>query len=368
MRYIFRARGHKNILANHRSTLEFTKDKVMSLDGDCIVGIGADFSLQQLQRLVRSHKHLRMRIKAGDCVDEIDFTANKNFSSEKELVLRFSEFSSDRTFGFRATKSAKQLDRQLVEMLRDPDQDIIVEIEPLMKVIIFDFDNTIEDFKVAKDYTHSKLAKRFLQEYNIYVPTALKLLYDVDKHFSIKGIGSKPVFFDRHLWIEEVFKRAGVDATKKEIDDFVTLYWRFAIEAAKPMPHAESVLRELKKSYKIAVISDSDGTKNLKIERAKTVGLLRFVDFFMTSDDTGVNKPDKSFYSGVFKRFGVKAEECVMVGDKPQVDLVLAKELGMKTVWVKHGDWAKRLARTSFDYVDYEINDLKQLLKIMREL
>jgi HAD superfamily hydrolase (TIGR01662 family) len=368
MKYSFTAKGHKNILASHKNTLEFTKDKEMSLDGDCIVGVGADFSPNKLQLLVRNHKQLRMRIRAGKHVEEIDFIANKNFSSVKEVVLRFSEFSSDRTLGFRATKSAKQLNRKFVERVRDPNQRIVVEIEPLVKAIIFDFDDTIEDFVCAKEYVHGKIAKKMLEKYGVYVPTTINLLDSIDRKFSVKGAGSNPKMNDRHVWFADYFKSTGIKVTGSEIDSFVNFYWRFAIEAAKPMPHAIGVLRELKKEYKIAVMTDSDGIRRFKIERAKTVGLFGFIDLFMTSDQVGINKPNRRFYSKLLERLGVKAESCVMVGDKPQVDLQLAKELGMTTVWIKHGDWARRQGKNHFDYVDHEITDLKQLLKIMKEL
>jgi putative hydrolase of the HAD superfamily len=368
MKCTFTAKGHRNILASHKRTLEFTKDKQMSLDGDCIAGVDADFSLPALQRLVRRHRHLRMRIRAGGLVDEIDFIANKRFSSSREVVLRFSEFSSDRTLGFRATKSASMLNKQLRDKLRVQGQQITVEIEPLFKAVLFDFDDTIEDFKAAKVYAHAKVAKRMLESYGVYEQTTIKLLQDIDKKFSVKGVHSKPLLYDRHLWFKDYFKNIGVEVSKADIDGFVNLYWRFIIEGAKPMPNAQRVLRELKKEYKTAVMSDSDGIKRFKVERAKTCGLFSLIDLFLTSDDVGVNKPAIKFYSRIFEKLGVRAEECVMVGDKPQVDLKLAKELGMKTVWMKHGDWAKRQGKNHFDYVDYSIRDLDQLLKIMKEL
>ena len=54
-----------------------------------------------------------------------------------------------------------------------------------------------------------------------------------------------------------------------------------------------------------------------------------------------------------------------MVGDKPEVDLKLAKEIGMTTVWVKHGRWTKEEGAVNFDYVDYEVEDLKELQDLL---
>ncbi|MBW2967217.1 HAD-IA family hydrolase [Candidatus Woesearchaeota archaeon] len=361
MAYTFKAYGHKNILATHRNTLEFTKDAELSLDGDCIVGVRAGFETVKLKDMVRRHKRLRMRISAGGLSDEIEFKANPEFRSDREVVLRFSEFSSDRTLGFRASKSSKQLDRKLVKMLRQDGQKITVTIEPLYKAVLFDFDDTLEDYNIAKVAATRRLAGRIFELYGIFEPTSAQLLDDVDKKLSVKGMHSSPGMFDRHLWFSEFFKKAGVKVTKKEIDDLVILHWRYIIEEVRPMPHALQVLRKLKKSYKLAVMSDSDGNKKLKMERIKVTGMQDIFDIVLTSDDTGENKPSRKFYDKILERFGVKASECVMVGDKPQVDLKLAHSLGMKTVWVRHGDWARRNGGMKFDYVDHEIDDLKDL-------
>ncbi len=45
MEYSFTAWGHENITANHKRTLEFTKDNELSLEGDCILGVSANFSI-----------------------------------------------------------------------------------------------------------------------------------------------------------------------------------------------------------------------------------------------------------------------------------------------------------------------------------
>jgi len=368
MKYIFRAKGHKNIVATHKNTFEFTKDDSVSLDGDCIIGVGADFSAKHLKELAGRHSRIRMRITAGSASDTIDFIANKSFSSDKELVVRLSEFNSERTLGFRATKSAKHLNRELAKRLSDPSREIKVEMESVVKAVLFDFDDTIEELRSALVITHNKIARKILDMYGVYEPTTVDLLYQIDREFSLKGPHSPPDNYDRHIWFAEYFKRVGIKATKQQIDDMVTLYWRFVIEAVKPMPHAQEVLRTLKSDYKLAVMTDSDGDRRLKAERIKAVGLGEFFDFFITGDDVGINKPDKEFYFQIFKKLKVSAEECIMVGDKPQVDLELAKKLGMKTIWMKHGEWTRRLGDTHFDYVDYEITDLKQLLEIMKEV
>ncbi len=117
MKYTFTARGHHNILATHRSTIEITKDSELSKNGDCIVAVGADFSLSEIQRIIGSSEKIKLTISVAGIKEEITALANKSFSSDHEIVLRTGGFHSERTIGTRADKAAADLGRIFVGKL-----------------------------------------------------------------------------------------------------------------------------------------------------------------------------------------------------------------------------------------------------------
>lgn len=233
-----------------------------------------------------------------------------------------------------------------------------------IRAIIFDFDDTLEDFAAAHRYTFSRLSKILFERYSIYGPSFVKVLSDVDYRYTHLGISKEPKYFDRHLWARDIFNKFGIKAGRKDIELFVSTYWKLISEGAEQMPHAASVIRDLKKRYKLALMSDSDGEKRIKVARIRKVGLMKPFSAVITSDDSRQNKPSRKMYDMIFKKLGVKPAECAMVGDKPIVDLQLAKKLGMKTVWMKHGRWAGLAKGRKFSFVDHEITDLRQLLRI----
>lgn len=128
MQYAFTAWGHKNITAKHNRTLEFTKESKLSIQGDCILGVSSNFSMYDLKELIKEGTKLKMTIKADDVSDEIIFEASPEFNDENEIVVRMSDFSSDRTFGIRADKACSNLKVELIERLKNPDQMIGVLI------------------------------------------------------------------------------------------------------------------------------------------------------------------------------------------------------------------------------------------------
>ena len=124
----FHCSGHKNILGTHKNTIEFTKDKELTLQGDCIIGVNADFDFEKIQRLARTASAIKMLIHAGTIEETVVFQANPDFSDSHEIVIRKGEFNSKRTLGLRADKAAKDLSRELIKKLKEPSQLITVTL------------------------------------------------------------------------------------------------------------------------------------------------------------------------------------------------------------------------------------------------
>jgi len=115
---MFRAWGHPNIKATHKNTLEFTKEDYVSPEGDCIIGVNADFETDKLREFAKKHKHAKITIRLGGLQEVILAKTNPYFDDEKELVIRLGEYESPRTFAVRADKAAKHLSRELVRALQ----------------------------------------------------------------------------------------------------------------------------------------------------------------------------------------------------------------------------------------------------------
>ena len=125
---MFRAWGHPNIKATHKTTIEFTKNDYVSPEGDCIAGVKADFDIGKLKEFVRKYAHVKITIRTGGLSEVILAKTNPLFSDDKELVIRMGEYSSTRTFAIRADKASKHLDREFVKALQ-MGSPIEVEIE-----------------------------------------------------------------------------------------------------------------------------------------------------------------------------------------------------------------------------------------------
>ncbi|MCD6142984.1 DUF371 domain-containing protein [Thermococcus sp.] len=126
--------GHKNVKATHRSTLEITKEDYLTPRGDCIICIKANKGLKELsdeiKEALKSGKKVKIRITADDIVDELEAVGDERLTFENEIsmVIRKSEYVDGRTLAIRANKAARDIKRELVEKLKNPEQMVVVEI------------------------------------------------------------------------------------------------------------------------------------------------------------------------------------------------------------------------------------------------
>jgi hypothetical protein len=125
--YSFTCWGHPNILGTHATTLEFTKDKEVSLKGDCIIGLSATFDTEKLLAWLKGRENIRVLMKVDDMQEELTCLINPEFTSSREIVIRKSEFVSERTLGIRATRSCADLPREFVDKLKNSKAEMNVE-------------------------------------------------------------------------------------------------------------------------------------------------------------------------------------------------------------------------------------------------
>jgi uncharacterized protein len=126
----FTCRGHKNVLCLHRNTIEFTHDTELTLRGDCILAVSADYVLDRIKEAAFTGK-IKITMELGVLKETILAEYNPLFNDPHEMVIRRTEFVDARTFAIRADKVAKDIDRKLVEAMKDPKAVLIVVVEQM---------------------------------------------------------------------------------------------------------------------------------------------------------------------------------------------------------------------------------------------
>ncbi|MET1159665.1 MAG: DUF371 domain-containing protein [Thermoprotei archaeon] len=128
------ARGHENVKATHPTTLEITKDKNLTPRGDCIIGVEAnkaasDFS-NEFKTLLRSQDAILIVIlRAGEHIDYILAHGSDKLllSNSEKIIIRRSTYIEPATVGIRSSKAARDIKRELIDVLKDPNTRLVAD-------------------------------------------------------------------------------------------------------------------------------------------------------------------------------------------------------------------------------------------------
>ncbi len=234
----------------------------------------------------------------------------------------------------------------------------------MIKAVIFDLDDTLDDYHSASIEARKAMGELAFQKYGIEREDFIEAYGSLSNFFV--GHSPKPQDIKREMWFYEIFRMLGVPAKEEDIYEMENIYWDTIHKNLKVIKGVKPTLEKLREQFKLVILTDSDGYRDIKIGRIRLIGLYQLFDLIVTTDDTGVNKPDPKNYDYICGKIRLKPDEIVMVGDKPEVDLEGAKRFGMHTIWFKHGLWAKDREGADFDYVDAQTSDFEDIPSIIQ--
>ena len=132
-----------------------------------------------------------------------------------------------------------------------------------------------------------------------------------------------------------VAKEFNLQPTEEQLDALIGM-WNKSWMLAHPYEEVEEVLRELQKKYVLALVSN---TENVGVEKVlEKFGLKNYFSAIFFSYQLGNLKTDRKFFYQVFDQLRVEPENCIMVGDSMQSDIIPARQLGMEAVLVDRKD------------------------------
>lgn len=158
--------------------------------------------------------------------------------------------------------------------------------------------------------------------------------------------------------MQELSSRLGFVPSHSELDCLAD-----SLKDWMPFPDTVGALQTLKKTFKLAIISNIDddlfalSAKHLKVE----------FDYVITAEQVESYKPSLHNFKSAIERMGVPPEKVLHIAQSIYHDVVPAKTLGLSTVWVN-----RRKGREGFGATlpastnpDLEVPDLKTLVSIM---
>ena len=160
----------------------------------------------------------------------------------------------------------------------------------------------------------------------------------------------------------ELAKR-GLDGNSAAIKHFNLIKTPWHSEDEVLFKDTIDVLEYLKsKGYKLGIIANQK--KGLE-KRLDEFGILKCFELVIASEEVGISKPDKEIFIITISKVNCIPQECVMIGDRLDNDIIPAKQIGMKTIWIRQGLAIYQDIKLGIKHADYVVNSLKEIKEIL---
>ena len=136
MRFEISFHGHENVRSLHPKSIEITTDSDLTVNGDCIVGVGASCGClgipdEMKTLLQKPQSEVTCTILVGDLSYKITGRGSEKLTLKNphDIVIRKSNFTCPRTLSIGCDTASNSIPRQMTKALQNPDARGIFRIE-----------------------------------------------------------------------------------------------------------------------------------------------------------------------------------------------------------------------------------------------
>ncbi|MDP3734278.1 MAG: HAD family hydrolase [Nanoarchaeota archaeon] len=213
----------------------------------------------------------------------------------------------------------------------------------MVKAVLFDFWGTLVENGVHSPIKQVRSILKITVPFSEYVIRMERVMM-TSNHHSL-----------RDAFIA-VCKEFSIQCNEQLLEKLIGM-WNKSWMLAQPYEEVQEVLERLGKKYTLILISNTDSFSIEKVMEKFNLGSYFKKIFF--SYKVGMLKGERNFLKQVVDETGLKIEDCVVVGDSIQSDMMAAKRIGMKAVLLDR--------RETRDFYP-KVKDLKELENILEKI
>lgn len=205
----------------------------------------------------------------------------------------------------------------------------------MIKCIIFDIDNTLFDY----DRNHligMKALSDYCQKHFLLSEKAMLSCYEKAQKIMENRIGTDTAAIHNRLLRFQCMLELLSQPLFPHALRMYHAYWDTFVTHAKPEPGIIDFLKNLKK-HNIKIGIGTDMTAHIQYRKLEQLQLFSYIDFIVTSEEAGVEKPDPHFFSLCVEKSTFSVDECAFIGDNIKKDVLGSRACGLKGIWYSQG-------------------------------
>jgi putative hydrolase of the HAD superfamily len=104
------------------------------------------------------------------------------------------------------------------------------------------------------------------------------------------------------------------------------------------------------------------------VNSLKSDQIYDLIDFLGVSAIVGIEKPDKAIFELAIAKLATPANKIIHIGNRIDTDVIPAKSLGMKTVWVRRGEANPYPTPADLKQADLTVDNLTNLPELIKNI
>jgi putative hydrolase of the HAD superfamily len=203
-----------------------------------------------------------------------------------------------------------------------------------IKAVFFDLDNTLYSYEVCNQFAKDQIFK-FLSKKVALSQTQIKKLFDQARHETHQRLKNTAASHHRLFYFQTLLEKINGRTSVNETLMLYDLFWKCYFQKMRLHPGWLKILKKLKqKNIKILILTDL--TAQIQLQKLKKLKIDRLIDFVVTSEEAGVEKPHAQIFKYALQKISGRAEQVVMIGDDQEKDIRGAQKAGLKSIFVNH--------------------------------
>ncbi len=241
-----------------------------------------------------------------------------------------------------------------------------------IKLIGFDLDDCLFDSTGLSESARIKGLDAMIDlGLKIDKEKAVRILKEIVKDYGSNSSKHYNYFVRRLNQMEDNIKHISYNDGYKYIAAAVMAYHGEKVNSIKLYSDVDNSLRRLRElSIKIAIITDGIPIK--QYEKILRLNIDSLIDLVVISDEIGIKKPNPELFNYCLKKFGVKGQETIYVGDRIDKDIIPANLNNIFSIYLhrggKYDTYKSDIELQEELKPDYEISNLNELFMIIEEI
>ena len=227
------------------------------------------------------------------------------------------------------------------------------------KHVFFDLDHTLWDFEVnsrkalVQIFEENKLAEKGIPHFENFHARYVHINDKYWARYHNNLVSKEQLRIGR--FYDSLREFGAQDASLAET--MAQRYLELSPKMTALFPGAIDVLKYLQKKYALHLITN--GFAEVQWIKVENSGLKPFFEHIIISEEVGTQEPDKEIFEIAMNRAFTHADECIMIGDNYNTDIVGARNAGIDQIFFNPKKNRKR------EPVTFEITTLTELYDIL---